>query len=413
MNKTKILLLCQHYYPEMVSTGLHMTELTTKMVELDTSIQINVFCAEPAKEEYFQDSIKSNDEYKAVKIKRVSNIGKQHGSISSRVLFSLLFFIKTLNYAIIQRNRYDIIICTTNPPIVSIIPYLIKKLFRKPYIIIVYDVYPDIAVKLGIIKEFRFIAIFFRWLNVRVYNAAEKVVVIGVDMAELVRKSMKIADENKLSLIHNWSDKNTVTPIRKDENTFIKKYNLQKKKILLYSGNMGRTHNIEPILEAAKVLKDEENIIFIFIGSGAKKKKISDFKEQNGLNNILQLPYQPIEIISHTLSSADIAFVCLEKEFTGLSVPSKAYGIMAAKVPIIGLLDSQSEIAKMLKKHNCGLIWEDGSTQTLSELIIQMLNNESELNNMAQNAYNVFLQNYDISISASKYNSLIKSILLG
>ena len=413
MHKYKVLFLCQHFYPEMVSTGLHMTELTTKMVELDSAIEINVFCAEPSKEEYFQYQFKKKDTYKNVKINRVSNWGKQHSSILYRLLFSVGFFLKAVIYTIYTNKSYDLIVCTTNPPFLSVVPYFIKKIFNKSFVLIVYDIYPDIAVKLEVIKRNGIIANLLSWLNRKIYNSADRIIVIGEDMSALVKRRMMIKDHSKMELIHNWSDKDSVKPIEFEKNEFIKKYKLQGKKILMYSGNMGRTHNIEPILEAALALKYHKDIVFVFIGSGAKKNDVTHFIKENNLINILQLPYQPIEFISHSISAAQLAFVCLEKEFTGLSVPSKAYGIMAAKVPLIGLLDDSSEIAITINKFNCGKVWNQHSEIRLDTLLLNLLNdNRGTLKAMADNAYAAFLKNYDIGISANKYNSMIKKVLI-
>jgi len=172
---------------------------------------------------------------------------------------------------------------------------------------------------------------------------------------------------------------------------------------------MGKTHNIEPILNSALELKNRKDILFVFIGGGTKKSIVEEYIKLNKTDNILLLPYQPYEDLSDTLSSATLSFVCLDSKFTGFSVPSKTYGIMATGTPIIGLIDRNSEIGNTITKYNCGKIWNSGDNKSLSELLIETIENEKEIIKMRSNSLKAFNKNFDLSISASKYLNLINS----
>jgi len=163
-------------------------------------------------------------------------------------------------------------------------------------------------------------------------------------------------------------------------------------------------------LNAASDLKNESDILFLFIGSGAKVDLVKKYISDSRNTNVVLMPFQPIEIISQTLSSATFSFVCLDSSFTGLSVPSKAYGILAAKVPIIGIMDLNSEIAKTIDKYNCGIVWNKGMNIKLSSVIMNLLSDSNSLKEMKENAYRTFINNFDIEISVDKYNSVLKSI---
>ena len=108
-------------------------------------------------------------------------------------------------------------------------------------------------------------------------------------------------------------------------------------------------------------------------------------------------------------SSATLSFVCLDSKFTGFSVPSKTYGIMATGTPIIGLIDPNSEIGNTIIKYNCGKIWNSGDNKSLSELLVETIENEKEIIEMRSNSSKAFSENFDLSISASKYSNLINS----
>lgn len=409
MMKKKILLISQHYYPDMVSTGLHMTELTTRWKNNYPDTEIHVFVGENSREQS-ESKLVEHEVYQGVEINRVSNVGRHHGGLLDRLLFSIGFLIKAFMFVLKRRSYYDVLIITTNPPFLGILAMLFNMVFKLPYVIIAYDIYPQILAKMGVLKEENFVYRFWSWLNIKVYNRAEKIVSIGDDMTQVILKNMKVKDPSKISLIHNWSDKLTVFPVNRDENLFIKEHHLQDKKILLYSGTLGSTHNIEVILEAARDLRQHTDILFLFIGAGAKSKLVQDYITNSGNSNVMFLPFQPIEIISQTLSSAELAFVCLDSSYTGLSVPSKSYGLLAAKVPLVGILDSTSEIAMMIKKHDCGVVWNEATNERLSSILLRLLSDKELLDKMKENSYKTFIQHFDIDISVCKYHNLIESL---
>jgi glycosyltransferase involved in cell wall biosynthesis len=394
----------------MVSTGLHMTELTTKWKGLYPEVDISVFTAESSRENT-ASKIKKVELYEGVEINRVKNIGKHHGSLFQRVLFSFGFIFKALFFLMKNRKKYDALLITTNPPFLGILILIIKYSLGIPYVIIAYDIYPQILDRMGILKKTNIVYKFWKWLNINVYNKSAKIISIGDDMTEVIVNEMCVKDRNKIQLIHNWSDKQKVFPVEKRNNSFIREHNISDKKILLYSGTLGTTHNIEDILDAAKELKDRHEILFLFIGAGAKVSFVKDYIKNSGNSNVMLLPFQPLETLCETLSSASLSFVCLDNSFTGLSVPSKSYGILASKVPILGMMSDDSEISQMIERYNCGIVWNSGKNVKLSSLIVDLLTHDERLNIMKENAYTLFLENFEIEISVKKYNNLLRSIL--
>ena len=410
MAQKRILGICQHFYPEMVSTGLHMTELFSGLAGYQEN-KCKIFCSYPIKKEYQKLNPPAREIFRNIDVHRAKNVGTEHKSIIRKLIYNLSFSAKAFFFTLKNRKEFDMILITTDPPFLSIISYFVKKFLGKPYALIMYDVYPDVAIKLDVLKENGFISKFWRRVNRASYTNASKLIVIGDDMKRLIEERLPEIPQENYVLIHNWSDKNNVHPVEKEENVFIKEQGLEGKKILLYSGNMGRTHNIESILDAAIELDGKmDDVVFVFIGGGIKKDLVKKHIEEKRSSNIIQLPFQPFEILAHVLSSATFSFVCLDDDFTGMSVPSKSYGIMASGTPILGLLRSDSEIAQTIKKHDSGWVWNGESSKSLSSVILEILDDEAGITKKGKNALSSFESNYDLAISVGKYNEMLKTV---
>ena len=313
-------LLCQHFSPELVSTGMHMTELATRLHRLGW--EITVICAQPSLSlESTNERVPRREIRDGVRVRRVWAVGS-HRNLVSRGLLASTFLLSSLVEVIRSRRDIDGLVVTTNPPFLGLVGRLAAALLRIPYVVIVYDVYPDLAGRLGVIKE--------NGVAYRVWNAltrfflrgATRLIVIGEDMRALVAAKLG-AKAPPTELIHNWSDESHVGPVDDDDNTFLRDHGGRAAFIVQYSGRMARTHNLEPVLEAAALLV-EEQVRFQFIGDGAKKATLRARAAELGLDNVEFLPYQPREILDQVLSAPDLAVVCLDSRFTGVSVPSKA-----------------------------------------------------------------------------------------
>jgi len=402
--KNKLLLICQHFYPEMVSTGLHMTELAASLNN-NFNIEIEVLCSYPSKKNF--TNIETPGSYKNVKIIRKKSNGKEHGSVINRLLFGFSFFARVLSYLVLHQKKYTGFIITTNPPFLGLITVLLKKLFGKSYFLIVYDVYPDLAIKMGILKQDSLTAKLWNFITITILKNANRFSVIGRDMKRIIlNKATGL--ETKSVLICNWSDAYHVKPIAIEENLFLKQYpQLKNKFLFVYSGNMGRTHNMENILALAKVFEPENDYMFLIIGGGAKFDKVTE--ESKGLKNVIVLPYQPFEMLPHVLSASTFCFVCLDKNFTGYSTPSKTYGIMAAGKPLIAFLSEDSEIGMTVKEAQCGLVVDENNcTQQLKQKIIQTVQT-GEYRQMGDNALQTFNAHYTLEIAAEKYYDVFKN----
>jgi len=408
----QIVLVCQHFYPEMVSTGIHMTELTTRLTELGWDV--TVYCAKPSwgTEAEGGHPVEREMVYKGVRVRRVRTVGRHRGSLLSRGIFAVSFMFAVAGRLLADRGGYDGLVITTNPPFLGVLGWFITRLLKKPYMLIVYDVYPDIAVNLGVLSSRSLLTRGWALATRLMLGGASVLVVIGRDMAEIVRRKVPRSFRGKLVLIPNWSDERHVRPVPPGQNPFREQHNLNHHFVVQYAGRLGRTHNVESLLDAAQLLSNT-NVVFQFIGDGWKKERLESLAAERGFVNVRFLPYQPMDCLPQMLSAADLAVVCLESGFSGLSVPSKTYGVMAAGTPILGLLDPDSEIGRVINETGCGVTLMDPDGNRIAEVIRDLMADPMKRSWMGEAARQAFLKKYTLARAAQAYDAALSAMLDG
>ena len=305
-------------------------------------------------------------------------------------------------------KNIDLFIYTTEPPFMTFFAYLVLLIFKKPFIIILYDLYPDILVHTKTLPKFSFVFKFFKYMNKLVYKKADKLVVLNEFMKSKILSTYKDLNEDKISIIYSWADSNKIKPIPKDENFFIRENNLKNKFIVLYSGNFGRCHDIEIIQECVHNLKNQNDILFLFIGSGPRLPFLKVWCQDNNLNNVIFLPSQPLSILPYSLTSADLALVTQLESTDGIIAPSKLYAHLAASTPIAGVSSSTSYLNKIIHENNFGKCFRNGDSAGLSNWIKYLKNHPDETSNLGKRARDYLLKTSTPEIITEKYLNVIK-----
>ncbi len=393
----------------MVSTGMHMTELARRLRK--HGWKITVYCAQPALEEG-EEEAPAKMTHQGIRIKRMHTIGEQRESIISRLFLALTYLVSTTQTLVRDRDDYDGLLVTTNPPFIGLAGWFVSKVLGKPYVQLVYDVYPDIAEQLGVIAKNGVLSSLWEQVTRLILNEASSTVVIGRDMANLIRKKLRRKKYGSMHLIPNWSDETVVEPVPRDENPFRYEHGIGERMLVQYAGRHGKTHNLEPLIEAAAQLTDRP-VLFQFIGGGDKKEKLQRMAQEWDLDNVMFLPYQPMEKLDTVLAAADVAVVCLESRFTGMSVPSKTYGIMASGTPLLGFLDEESEIGRTIQENDCGYVLEDPSGNEVAKSLETLMEKPNLPEEMGTRGREAFEENFTLSAAADRYDAVLSRYIYG
>jgi len=321
-------------------------------------------------------------------------------------LIDYLGFYVAATWTLFRRvDSNSIIVAKTDPPLISIPATLVCKLRSARLINWLQDLFPEVAIALGIPGLQGWLGgLLQRWRNWSL-QTADYNVVIGESMRlKLIEQGIV---EPRIKVIHNWADGESIKPVPHEKNDLRKSWELSNKFIVGYSGNLGRAHEFETLLGAAEILRNENDIAFLFVGGGALSNQIKALAREKSLNNLLFKHYQPREMLSQSLGSADVHVAVLRPELEGLIVPSKYYGIAAAGRATLFIGDENGEIANILRNTDSGLTIPIGNPQQLANTI-RSLKNSATCNRMGINARTGFENRYAYRIALEQWLKILK-----
>ncbi|WP_398336401.1 glycosyltransferase family 4 protein, partial [Vulcanococcus sp.] len=346
----RLTVVSQYFPPDFAATGQLLDDLTTRLaakglqVQVITGMPAYAFNSQEAPRIEFQSS-------RWIRRTQASRFWPQQ--IRGRAINGILFCLRSTFRMLRASRRGDLIIYTTEPPYLPLLGWLLYRFTGTPYIVLLYDLYPDVLVELGVLKTSHPLVRFWHKFNLWVFADAQELIVLSSPMAERVLLRAP-AVAGKLNVIPSWADHNAIIPRPKAENWFVQKYNLQDRFVLLYSGNQGRCHDLVTVLATALLLRHDPKPFFLFVGQGPQHQTMRKLVKDWGLLNCQFLPYQELSDLPYSLAAADAAFVTLSIEAEGLVAPSKLYGHLAAGTPIAAITPANSYISEFVEAEGCG-----------------------------------------------------------
>ena len=409
--KKRILIIEQHFYPEVAATGQLLLDLCEDLVKV--GYQVKVIAGNPT--EIYQKEIKvvRKENFKGIEIVRLRNTRLSKYNMAGRIINYLTFHLSIFFHLIFTQSP-DLVIVLSTPPFISVHGVFLKVFKNCKVIYNVQDLFPELAVQLNKLKNKTFISV-LKSLSRFIISRMDRVVVVGEYMEKKIKEEITkdCKTEQHISTIHNWADGKKIKIIEYNNNYLKNEWGLEGKFIILYSGNIGYLHEFDTIINTAESLqrKGHHDILFVFVGEGIKKEYIKNEVNKKDLNNFLFFPYQPRENLTYSLGLADVSLVTLEKGFEGMVVPSKIYGILASGSPVIGIVGRDSEITDIISDAKCGKLVQIGDTLSLEDSIMEYYNNPGKSKEEGRRGRKYFEEHFDRTIATGKYIRLIKSLL--
>ena len=342
--KHSYVFITQVYVPDPNATGQHLADVAEELARRGHDVTVytsNRGYDEPSN--YYP----AKETIGGVKIRRVplSHFGKS--SIAVRIAGGLSFVAQSVARAITRRH-IDAVIVSTSPPMAPFAAIILHALRRARVKYWIMDINPDQIVALGMASESSPTVRAFNWLNRQILAAADDVVVLDRMMAERINKKRDIRD--KLTILPPWPAHDPAPLVNHEDNAFRRRYATPDQRIVMYSGNHGPSSPLTTILEAAKRLRDDPRLVFMFVGGGLGKQEVDEAAGPN----VVSLPYQPRSELLHSLSAADVHIVTVGDAVPGIVHPSKVYGAMAVGRPILLVGPPENHVVDIMREHDIG-----------------------------------------------------------
>jgi colanic acid biosynthesis glycosyl transferase WcaI len=367
----RVLFLTMHYYPDGGPSASLFTMLSERLAQ--RGHQVTVVAAVPhyptgrVMSLYRRNVLKHTRE-NGVDVYRIGLPSLDRGNMVWRFMQYIIY---QLGATICTLRLNPEIVIAVTPAMACWLPYAYLVLLRrKAAIYSIHDVYPDVGIKLGVFRNSAVIKT-VRWLEESFLKSARMVRILSESFVSSM-KGFGIP-ESRLRLIYDWVDTDLIHPLPK-ENSFSLEQKIEGRFVVLYAGNLGPTHGLDSIVDAARLLKDQKSIQFVFVGEGGGKQRAQDRAQGYGLDSVLFLPYQPRNRLPDILASADVSLVTLQKGFGKDSLPSKTYSILASGRPVIASVDPDTDTWNLVARSQSGLCVPPEDPRALAEAILKLAN---------------------------------------
>lgn len=408
----RILLLTTYFRPDVAANGVIMAKLAEEF--LANGHQVTVLTSVP---HYDVNRVWPEYSRKLVYTERTGSmsiyrlytyVARDKANVLQRLMAYGSFNLLSLATAA-ALPKHDVILVPSPPLTNGVIADVISRVRRTPFIYNVQDIWPDVAVRAGVIRNRRTIQR-LRDMEDYVYRRSAAVTVLSEGFrSNLLAKG--VPDE-KISIIPNFVDTEFMRPSAKS-NPFSRRYGLAEKFVVLYAGNMGFSQGLENVLDAAKLLQSFSDIKFLMVGNGAGRSTVESYWRSLGLDNVDFFPFQPREDLPDMYGAADVCLIPLRRGFTNESVPSKLLTIMAAGKPAIASVDEGSETWALLDREKCGLSVEPENPEALAAAILRYYRDLDLRTGAGTNARRCVTAEFEPRAVAEKYLNVMQMAVDG
>ena len=402
----KLWVISEVYPPDEAGGAYFISKLAEALGQYNS---VNVLCGYPVYTARGA-TVSKREILNGVNIERCYETRFDKNIIVLRLFNLLTVSISIFFKALLGIRKQDVVLVVTTPPLLPFLVSLACHLRCAKCILRVDDVYPETLIATGLLGQQNIVALAFSFMNKIFYRSFEQIVVVGRDMAQLVRN--KLGRSNKhVTVIPNWADVDLVKPAPKANNVLLKELGLMDKFVIQCAGNMGRAQGIENLFKAVEMLKNEKDIHFLFIGSGAKRSWMDREICDKELYNVTILDQRSRSDQGNFLNACDIALVSLLPGMTGAGVPSRLYNIMSAGKPVVAVTGYGSEIEFVVREEGVGWFVPAGRPEMLANAMLESRSKPELLLEMGERARYAAVTKYSEQKIINDYCMLIREIL--
>ena len=403
-----ILLITDPYPPQLYSISLMMQQLAEELSVRGNKVTVvtpwprNNLASENRQTTYSEFSTEKGVSVIRVKTLPLHNISFIIRGIS-QLLIPSLFWFKIRKYC---QFKIDTVLVYSPPLTLSILGNKIKRRLGARYILNIQDIFPQSPMDLGAMRN-KILIRFFENMEQKAYKNADVITSHTINSRKFLIEKKNISS-NKIRYIPNWIDIKPYLNIKRT-NSFRKLYGIEDKFVFLFAGVMGRAQGIDLIIKAAsEVNKLSEDIYFMLVGEDKENGRLMRMVQEYSVNNVIFHPFVSQEQYPELVKEADAGLVCLSSQNKTPVIPGKAWGYMAASIPIVAFLNKESDGHVVVKEANCGYsIVSDASVEEAKKFLIRIFDEKDKLKEYGENGHRYLLKNLTKEVCLTKLIDLI------
>lgn len=394
----RLLVLNQYYRPGVEATANLLAELCEFLAE---EFDVTVVTGR-----LHDQGLPAQEMLDGVRVLRTRSTSYERSRLHRRAANYVTYLADSLIRGL-SSDKPDLVVCMTDPPVVGDLGLLIARRFGVPLLVVSQDVFPEIATELGRLEN-RLLVGLLRRLVREYLVRADHVVAIGDRMRD--RLVDKGASPDRVSVIPNWVDTRRITP-RPRDNEWARENGLVDGFVVMHSGNVGHAQNLDLLVVASTYLRDITALRVPIIGFGARHADVQALAGRLEADAVSFLAYQPREMLSESLSSADLHYVGLAPGLSGFVVPSRLYGILAAGRPVVVAADADSETARLVTDVGCGIVVPPDRPDLVASAIRDAHDGLLDLEAMGARGREYVERVADREVALARYRDLIRELL--
>jgi colanic acid biosynthesis glycosyl transferase WcaI len=404
----KICFFNRSYWPDQSATGQLLTELAEDLVAWH-GCEVTVVAGRglnSALADRAGWAPLTREQHNGVVVVRANGTALRPGRFAARATNYLSYF-SAATLASLRVGRPDVVVSLTDPPVIGLTALWAARHAGSRFVFVCEDVFPEVA---ALLEDFhsRIVDRALDRVNRFLLEKADAVVALGERMRRRLVEE-KGARDDRVTIIHNWADIEAIAPGPKD-NAFARAHGLADRFVVMHSGNVGLSQNLDVLVGAAERLRSKELLVIAIVGDGASRQRLERAVVDRRLSNVRFLPYQPKERLSEAFASADVFVVSLRAGLEGYIVPSKLYGILAAGRPYLAAVDPTCEAAVLARDHQCGICVAPGDPEALAAALAALYDDPDRTRVMGENARRL-ARRFDRRAAVQAYHDLFASVL--
>jgi putative colanic acid biosynthesis glycosyltransferase WcaI len=405
----RILLPIIQFPPDVNPTGLLMSQLCEGLMACGH--EVTVITAFPHYENFriwndYRGKLVERSRYCDMDVLRLYVYAPGKKNMFNRLLSYLSYNALATIAGASSRSRWDVILCPNGSFFSGLSGWLIGKVKAAPFIYNVQDLYPDVPVRAGQLRN-RYAIRALKSMEAFMYRKAAHITVISPSMRDnLISKGVS---GQKISVIPNFVDTDFIRPLPK-VNDFSRQHDLCDKFVITYAGNLGYVYDLETLLDAAALLASEKNLLFVIVGNGVTKPLLEKKAGELKLANVRFMPFQPREHLPWLRASSDVQVSLYKNGAATESFPSKIYEIMASGRPLLASAEGASGVESLVQTAGCGLCVRPGDPAQLGRAILDLYRDSSLCEAMGRRGRRYAEENYSKQAAVARYHKLLQSI---